>query len=679
MFIYYSITTILAVVNLLIVIFSFENKKANYFFIMLMLIMAISNGGYFAMGLAETTETAMLANKIAYIGGCFTSPIMISLICSMCNYNLNRWARLGMYGYCFFIYGLILTSDYNTLYYTESHIEKLWDSTILVNEYGFGHSLFNFILYGAVVIQTGLLIYSMAKKRSVSRKNLRLLIALELFNVSAFFIVRLINPDFEIMPALYVLDGWILILVHRRAIIYNIEENVAYSFNKHQKNGYILFDNRFNYLGCNKVSEAIFPKLKDCYVDLPVTGIPELEKTLGKLADDSQENIITFKTDDRHFECHTGRIYHHGKTHGYIIEVIEDTEKWKNMNSLSSYNTELEEIVKEQTREILEKQEAIENLFIQTVTALSEAVDAKDRYTSGHSKRVAEYSRMIAARMGKSEDEQDEIYRAGLLHDVGKIRIPVEIINKAGKLTDEEYNIIKIHPVTGYHILSGIAGNSLIAISAKYHHERYDGKGYPNGLVGEKIPEAARILGVADSYDAMTSNRSYRRALPQDVVRAEIEKGKGTQFDPVIADIMIQMIDEDKDYRMQQADSMQRKILTVDDEPMNTKIIAHIMKDEPMYQIFSVNSGAEALEILTKENFDLIMLDVKMPEMDGLETLKHIRKNFDTPVVLMTGDKTLEASTEFAALGCDDFITKPFLPLLIKEVVHNMTERTTIS
>lgn len=678
MFIYNSIATILAVVNLLIVIFTFENKKANYFFIMLMLIMAISNGGYLAIGLSETPETAILANKIAYIGGCFTSPIMISLICSMCNYNINRWARIIMYGYCFVVYGLILTADYNTLYYTEYHTEKLWDSTILVTEYGPGHILFDLILYGAVIIQTALLIYSMVKKRSVSRKNLRLLIALELFNVLAFFIGRLINSEFEIMPALYVLDGWILLFVHRRAIIYNIEENVAASLQKHHKNGYILFDNHLNYLGCNKAATAVFPKLAECYVDSPVTGIPELEKTLKKLNDDNNENIITFKTNDRHFECHAGRIYHHGKSHGYILEIIEDTEKWKNINSLSSYNNELEEIVKEQTDELIEKQEAIEKLFIQTVTALSEAVDAKDRYTSGHSKRVAEYSRMIAARMGKSKDEQEEIYRAGLLHDVGKIRIPVEIINKAGKLTDEEYNIIKIHPVTGYHILSGIAGNSLIAISAKYHHERYDGKGYPNGLVGEKIPEAARILGVADSYDAMTSNRSYRKALPQDVVRAEIEKGKGTQFDPVIADIMIQMIDEDKDYTMQQADSMQRKILTVDDEPMNNKIIAYIMKDEPMYHIYSANSGTEALEMLSKEEFDLIMLDVKMPGMDGLETLKRIRENSDTPVVLMTGDKTLEASTEFTALGCDDYITKPFLPLLIKEVVHNMTERTTI-
>lgn len=339
---------------------------------------------------------------------------------------------------------------------------------------------------------------------------------------------------------------------------------------------------------------------------------------------------------------------------------------------------ELENKVKEQTQEIVEKQKTIEKLFVQTVTALSEAVDAKDRYTSGHSKRVAEYARMIAARMGKSKEEQEEIYLAGLLHDVGKIRIPVEIINKAGKLTDEEYDIIKVHPITGYHILKGISGNRPIAIAAKYHHERYDGNGYPNGLEGDKIPETARILGVADSYDAMTSNRSYRKALPQDVVRSEIENGRGTQFDPAIADIMLQMIDEDKDYSMKQADWMQRKILAVDDEELNHKIIDSIMRDEPMYEIQYAKSGSEALKLLDKQEYNLILLDVMMPDMDGIEILKEIRKKVNTPVVLMTADKTLDTSTEFAAYGCDDYITKSFLTLLLKEVIHNMTERTAI-
>ena len=183
---------------------------------------------------------------------------------------------------------------------------------------------------------------------------------------------------------------------------------------------------------------------------------------------------------------------------------------------------------------------------------------------------------------------------------------------------------------------------------------------------------------MADTYDAMTSNRSYRGALPQDVARSEIEKGKGAQFDPIIADIMLQMIDEDITYDMRQTDSMKRRILTIDDELMNRAIIARIMKDEPRYEIVSADGGQDALRILEEQKFDLILLDYLMPEMDGLETLRRIREKYDTPVVLMTSDRNLDISREFAKLGCDDYITKPFLPLLIKEVIHNMTERTAV-
>ncbi|MBP3338133.1 MAG: response regulator [Lachnospiraceae bacterium] len=675
MIMYYIITAVLAIVNLFALIFVVDNKKINYYFILLMLIMAISNGGYLALGLSQNVQEAVLANKIAYIGGCFTSPIMIFLICSICKYNFGRTFRMGVYLYCLIVYAMILTIGYNDLYYTEYHIEKLWDSTILVNEYGIGHSMFYIILYGAIIIQVAMLIHSIVKKRSVSRKNLYLLFGLEVMNVSLFFIGRFINVDFEVMPALYVFNGWFFLVIHHRIRLYSIEESVAEALQKTYTNGYIMVDGNLNYLGCNKMAESVFPQLEKCYIDYPIKAIPQLEEAIKSFPKDEKEYITTFTTGERHFECRFSRRTYNNKVYGYILELIEDTNKWQRINYLANNNTELEQTVKEQNVELIKKQEALEEMFVQTVTALSEAVDAKDRYTSGHSKRVAEYAQMISKRMGMSQEEQEEIYRAGLLHDIGKIRIPVEIINKAGKLTDEEYNIIKVHPVTSYNILRGIARNNLIALAAKYHHERYDGTGYPNGISGDLIPLAARILAVADTYDAMTSNRSYRNALPQDVVRSEIENGKGTQFDPNITEIMLQMIDEDKNYIMRQEEEITRKILTVDDEPMNNMILSHIMKDEPMYEMKSAVSGEEALELLKNEKFDLIMLDVNMPGMSGLETLQHIKERYDIPVVLMTVDKKLSTSSQFAELGCDDFITKPFLPLLIKELVHSMTER----
>lgn len=357
-----------------------------------------------------------------------------------------------------------------------------------------------------------------------------------------------------------------------------------------------------------------------------------------------------------------------------MISVADLILATRRREELEKMQIQLEEKVREQTEELVQQQKKTQDLFIQTVSALSGAVDAKDKYTSGHSRRVAEYAKMIAARMGKSEDEQQVIYRAGLLHDVGKIRVPVEIINKPGKLTNEEFNLIKIHPSAGYHILKDISGDSCIADGSRFHHERYDGKGYPSGLSGSDIPEVARILGVADAYDAMASNRSYRSALPQEKVRSEIERGKGTQFDPEIADIMLRMIDEDKDYAMKQTDSLQRTILAVDDDSLDLSRIRKIMEDEPMYEVVSAKDGAEALAELEKQKFDLALLDINLPDTNGFELLGQIKEKYGIPVVLMTGDKTLSTINKALESGCDDYITKPFLPLLLKEIIHSFTD-----
>ena len=202
--------------------------------------------------------------------------------------------------------------------------------------------------------------------------------------------------------------------------------------------------------------------------------------------------------------------------------------------------------------EIEEAGQKLKNLTVGVTEALANAIDAKDKYTNGHSIRVAEYSKMIAEKAGKSEDECYKIYYAALLHDVGKIGVPGEIINMNRRLTDEEFSHIKQHPVVGNQILSSIKEHPWLSLGAHFHHERYDGRGYPEGLKGDEIPEIGRIIAVADAYDAMTSNRSYRNAIPQNVVREEMVKGSGTQFDPAFAAIMVELIDEDTEYTMKE-------------------------------------------------------------------------------------------------------------------------------
>ena len=188
----------------------------------------------------------------------------------------------------------------------------------------------------------------------------------------------------------------------------------------------------------------------------------------------------------------------------------------------------------------------------QSLLAITRVVEAKDLYTKGHSERVAKYSEMIARKMGYSDDDAKTLYIMALMHDVGKIGIPDAIINKPGALTDEEFKIVKSHPVIGADILKEVDAFEKISEIALNHHERVDGKGYPNGLTGNEISDEVAIVSVADAYDAMTSQRSYRDIMEQAEVRAEIKKGIGTQFKKQQAEAMLEIIDADKSYELHQ-------------------------------------------------------------------------------------------------------------------------------
>lgn len=195
-------------------------------------------------------------------------------------------------------------------------------------------------------------------------------------------------------------------------------------------------------------------------------------------------------------------------------------------------------------RRMNQRQQELKTLLIQSLETFARIIDAKDPYTNGHSIRVATYAREIARRMGKSADEQDEIYYIALLHDIGKIGIPDSILNKKGALTPEERAVIQTHPAVGGKVLEHFTALEDIDDGAKYHHERYDGKGYCEGLSGKDIPLVARIIGVADSYDAMASDRCYRPALSREKILSELTEHSGSQFDPEIVPYMVDMIHE---------------------------------------------------------------------------------------------------------------------------------------
>ena len=199
-----------------------------------------------------------------------------------------------------------------------------------------------------------------------------------------------------------------------------------------------------------------------------------------------------------------------------------------------------------QIRKYNERHERDNEIIQESIETFTGFIDAKDPYTNGHSNRVAKYTRMIAEEMGYEGEELDRIYYVALLHDCGKIGVPDNILGKPGRLTDEEFEIIKSHTKIGGDILSSFKSLNNVGEGARYHHERYDGKGYPEGRAGEDIPLIARMICVADSFDAMNSNRVYRNKLTKEDIFREIETNKGKQFDPQIADVLLRLIREGK-------------------------------------------------------------------------------------------------------------------------------------
>ncbi len=205
---------------------------------------------------------------------------------------------------------------------------------------------------------------------------------------------------------------------------------------------------------------------------------------------------------------------------------------------------ELDDLRKHLEKLVEEKTDEIEKTFIQAITTITYAVDAKDRYTKGHSVRVAQYCLAIAKKLNWSKQDCLNIYYTALLHDIGKIGIPDTILNKPVKLTDEEYSLIRNHTIMGANILRPITMVPGVCDGAQYHHERFDGKGYPYGLAGDDIPYVARIIGIADAYDAITSNRIYEKGRGEEYAVNELKKGRGKQFDPYLTDVMLSIIEE---------------------------------------------------------------------------------------------------------------------------------------
>jgi len=323
---------------------------------------------------------------------------------------------------------------------------------------------------------------------------------------------------------------------------------------------------------------------------------------------------------------------------------------------------ELDELTKKLERKVAQKTSQVEQLSFEIMATIASMIEAKDSYTKGHSIRVAEYSAMLADALGWKEETIKNLKYIALLHDIGKVGIPDRVLNKPGRLTETEFNIVKSHTTIGGDILKDIETISNVDAGARFHHERYDGTGYPSGIAGLSIPAVARIISIADAYDAMNSKRIYRDAFPKDIIRTELVNGRGTQFDPEFLDVFLNLFDEGKLYIAPEVEEEKEKSIAGESSQLIQQIMRSIEAEAGKENDTDYLTG-----VLGRKSGE-IRIGKAMQDMHGCIAfidLDNLKKTNDTmghlagDYALMTLGEVLQKNSQNAVvmrLGGDEFI-----------------------
>lgn len=320
----------------------------------------------------------------------------------------------------------------------------------------------------------------------------------------------------------------------------------------------------------------------------------------------------------------------------------------------------------------------LKRCLVDTIDVLVGLLEVNDPFFGGNSHITMEYARAVAEELQLGSEMVDEIVVASLLHDIGRVGIKSEILREKKVLSKDEYDMIKSHCENGAKILDAIDFPWKIKPIIIHHHERFDGKGYPDGLKGREIPVGARILAVVDAFAAITANRSYRRSLTREEAIRELHKNVGTQFDPEIVEIFTTVVEKQFYFR---GIGAKPKILMVDDEVDYLTLLKLKLLNEG-FDVLATDNAPDALLLLENENPDLVVSDVVMPGMDGLELFREMRKSgaiADIPLIFLSGKSETGMKVEALHLGAEDFLVKPVdlkeLAARIRNVIRRDVKR----
>ncbi len=507
------------------------------------------NLAYYLMYTVKNADTVVFALKITYLGGVFLTWFIMLCVLNLCKIKAGKAFRLITFTINVLLYLSVLTIGINHIFYKGIRMKRVGRTWDIVKDYGFMHTVFYVILITELLISFSALVYTRIRKKDVSRAVLDLLFIPLVVCVVGYLMNHWVFRKIDVMPLMYVVSESIYILIVRRMMLYEVSDMVIETMVQSGETGFINVGFDHTYYGSNETAKEIIPGLRELAIDDRITGKEcfkdNLLQWIDHFEDDENNDRILYSRGDTDgdgseeiYNVAVNYLYDGTKKRGYQIFLADDTQNQKYIRLIDQYNSELEE-------EVAAKTASITNIQNKMVMGMATMVEGRDNSTGGHIRRTSEVVRILVEEMAKDQSLNlpqrfyEDLVKAAPMHDLGKITVVDIILRKPGRFTPEEYEIMKTHAEKGaeivHEILKDIDDEEFSQLAenvAHYHHERWDGRGYPQGLKGEEIPLEARIMAVADVYDALVSKRVYKEKMSFESADRIILENMGTQFDP---------------------------------------------------------------------------------------------------------------------------------------------------
>ncbi len=545
---YYISSFIISLIIAIVYVYRWQ-KRFDVNISAIMILIPIVNLAYYVMYTEHEPDVAGYAFKVIYMGGCYLPWFTLMCVFDMCKISLSRVVRVISFIVNTLMYSIILTIGHLPLFYEKIDISHDGEKWIFHKTYGPMHSVFYVYIAIYFIVTIITIIYSYMRKKEVSRKLLTLLYVPLLVSIMGYALNHFVMDGIEIMPVMYLISEIVYVLIARRVSLYEVNDMMLETMVETGDTGFITVDFKYNYLGSNETAKEIFPEINDLIIDKKISKSDKLNKTvvhwIKHFEEEGEDKTVyidygdpTTEDDDKMYAISINYLYDGRYRKGYLIYIVDDTQNQMYIRLLDRYNEELEDEVKAKTESIIKMHD---NLILSMATM----VESRDNSTGGHIRRTSEGVNILIDEIRKqgklklSDEFCTCIIKAAPMHDLGKIAVDDAILRKPGRFRPEEYEIMKSHAAEGAKIVHEVlketddeAFKQIAENVAHYHHERWDGSGYPDGLKGEEIPLEARIMAIADVYDALVSKRVYKEKMSFEEADAIITEGMGTQFDP---------------------------------------------------------------------------------------------------------------------------------------------------